>query len=106
MRISFFLLFLAASFLSVSCGDDNDAADCTIGQFNNEVNAAISALNAAGNAWANDPTNSGLCNDFVQAANDYLDSVEKFEGCGVISQADYQAQLQAARDALAQAPPC
>lgn len=99
MKNSFFLILLFAGFLGVACGGD-DASDCTQAQFSTEVNAAINNLNVAGNAYANDPTNTTLCNNFKDAANGYLDAVQKFEGCGVIAQSDYDAQIQAARDAI------
>jgi len=95
----------ALSLCFISCGDD-DPVDCTANQFTTEVNAAITDLNAAASAWANDPTNTTLCNSYVDAANGYLDAVEGFDGCGAISQADYQAQIDQARDALDQLPGC
>lgn len=104
MKNSFFLILLLAAFLGISCGGD-DAADCTQTQFNNEVNAAINNLNAAGQAYVNDQSSSN-CNNFKDAANDYLDAVQRFEGCGVISQADYNQQVQAARDAINSIPGC
>ncbi len=104
MKYALFTLFFTAGFFFMSCGGD-DAADCTQAQFSNEVNAAIDDVNTAGAAWANDPTTAN-CNAFVSAANDYLDAVEGFNGCGAISQSDYQAQVDAARDAINAIPGC
>ena len=101
--LTFSILALSLSF--ISCGDD-DPVDCTVNQFTTEVNAAIVDLNAAASAWVNDPTNTALCNSYVDAANGYLDAVQGFDGCGAISQADYQAQINAAREALDQLPGC
>ncbi len=96
---------LALSLSFISYGDD-DPADCTVNQFTTEVNAAIADLNTAASAWVNDPTNTALCNSYVDAANGYMDAVTGFDGCGAISQADYQAQINTVRDALDQLPSC
>lgn len=104
MKKFLFPALLAICLLFFSCGDD--ASDCTEAQFTSEVNSAINALNAAGTAWGNDPSNSGLCNDYIDAANDYLSAIEGFKGCGVISQSDYDQQIQSARDAINSLPGC
>lgn len=104
MKKYIFSALLATGLLFASCGDD--ASDCTQSEFTNELNSAISALNTAGAAWASDPTNSNLCDNYVDAANNYLDAVEGFKGCDVISQSDYEQQIDAARDAINSLPGC
>ena len=104
MKNSIFTSILFTTLILMSCGSD-DASDCTQAQFSSEVNAAITGVNNAGTAWANDPS-SANCNAFVSAANDYLDVVEGFNGCGVISQSDYDSQIDAARAAINTLPGC
>lgn len=97
--LSRILIFLALGIFSLtisSCGDD-DPADCTAQSFNTAQNAALDDVNNAGAVWANDPTQSN-CDKLKDAANDYIDAIEDLEGCAGISNADYQAALQAARD--------
>ena len=105
MKTLQYLLFAAALILTASCGDDNDPADCTSASFNQEVNAAINDVNAAGQAYANDPSTDN-CNAFKDAANDYLDVVEDLDGCAGISAADYDQALDAARAAVNSIPGC
>ena len=95
----YFVLLLFSGFMMTSCGDD-DPKDCTAAQFNSEVNATITALNTAAQTWANDPTSEN-CNKYKDAANDYLDAVESFDGCAGLNQADFESALNQARDAVA-----
>ena len=84
-----------------SCGDD--AVDCDAASFNSEVNAAINAVNAAGQTWANDPTQEN-CDALKDASNEYLDAVESYEGCDGFNQSDFQQALQQARQAVNDIP--
>ena len=84
-------------FIGAGCGGDD--VSCTVDEFNSEVAAAVNDLNTAGQTWANDPSTDN-CNKWRDAANDYLDAVEKFEGCDVFDQAQYQQAVDLARDAV------
>ena len=94
------LLFVAV--LSISCSSNN-AADCSASQFNSEVTAAAQQLSLAAQAWS---TNPAACTEFVAAANNYLNAIESFDGCGAIAQSDYDAQIDAARAAINSLPAC
>ena len=94
-------MFIGAALLG-ACGSDG-GADCTAQQFSNEVNDAIDDVNAAGQVYANDPT-TGNCNAFKNAANNYLNVVEDFDGCAGISQAEYNQAVDAARAAVNSIP--
>ena len=102
MKTLFTLLALFTFVAFMSCGGD-DLADCTSNDFAQMVNAEIAALNAAGNAWANDPSQAN-CDAFKDAARDYLDAVEDLDGCAGVSQAEYDAAVASARDAVDQIP--
>ena len=91
-----YLTFLCLLFLTVSC---SDSVDCDANGFANAVNAEIQKLNDALQAYVNDPTESN-CEAWTDAAEDYLDAVEDFSDCDELDQAQYQQQLQQARDAL------
>ena len=104
MKNTIIAILFASIFVMISCGDD--AADCTVQSYNSEVQSGIANINAAIQALNSDPTNSGLCDDFVDAANDFLDAMENFEGCDVIPQADYQVQLDQARQIVNDSSGC
>ena len=73
--------------------------ECTVEEFNSEIGDAISALNVAGQTWAMDPSTEN-CDKWREAANDYLDAVEDFDGCDVFDQTQYQQAVDQARDAV------
>ncbi len=102
MKKSILSSLVFASLLFMSCSS-NDVADCTGSQFSSDVGAAAQNLSAASQAWAANPA---LCSEFVAAANDYLDVVESFSGCGAVSQTNYDAQVAAARAAISSLPAC
>jgi hypothetical protein len=91
-----YLSFLFLLFVAVSCGD---SVDCDANSFANEINAEIQNLNNALQSYINDPTESN-CEAWTRAAEDYLDAVDDYSDCDELDQAQYQQQLQQARDAL------
>ena len=96
--ISIFAVLFSIS--SIGCGDD--AADCTVNAYNSAISSAVNNYNAAVQAWVNDQSQEN-CDAIKDAGQEYLDAVEDFDGCDVIPQADYNAAIQAARDAINQA---
>ncbi len=98
-----FVFLFALSLALSSCGGD-DGVDCNSSEFNSIINQEVAAVNAAGQAWATDPTTEN-CNAFKQAAQDYISAVEDFGNCNDISQTDYNMAIQAAREA-ANSIPC
>ena len=83
--IKFLLFFLAMGFMVVACGDDdpNDGnVDCNdSNSLYSEIADEAQTFSDALTAWVNDPTNTGLCNDFKDAAQEYLNALKALEDC-------------------------
>ena len=83
--LRFFLFFMVFGLLAISCGDDDPDdgnVDCNnANSVNAELMDEINAWTAAASAWANDPTDPGLCNDYKDATLDYLNALRALEDC-------------------------
>ena len=80
MKNLLLLAFVAISMTFVSCGDDDvDCSDETA------LEAAIedetTDLLTTGTAYAQDPTNSDLCNAYADAINAYVDAISPYREC-------------------------
>ena len=87
MKFSFLSLLLGLALLS-SCGDD--AVECDVNSFNNQVQSWVADLNTAVQAYANEQTEEN-CNAWKDAANTYLDQVQDFSTCDQFDQGQYNA---------------
>jgi hypothetical protein len=100
-------LFLAGVMLfSFGCsGDDDDGmADVNCGQnwFTAEsVQNAVSNFSNAASAYGMNPTTEN-CNEYKDAANDYIDVLESFRSCAVDQGvlAEWEQNFNEARDSI------
>ncbi len=105
--LKFFLFFLAMGFMIVACGSDDPDdgnVDCNnANSVNAEIRDELEAFNAAVSAWINDPSNTALCNDYRDAALDYLDALKALEDCADDAGvgADWRLNIDSAEQALA-----
>lgn len=79
-----------------SCGDD---VDCNPNNFATQVNAQVQNYNNALQNYIDNSTDEN-CNLLRDAARDYKNTVEDFKDCGELDQAQYQAQLTQANNAV------
>ena len=98
MKKILILLGFAGTMMFASCGDDTPSVTCSYDNLNAAINTAIDDLNAAITAFNNENSEEN-CQAIRDAANDYIDAIEEFDGCAEIAVADYEEALQAARDA-------
>ena len=97
LKFKFLFILCAACFSITSCGDDD--IDC---DNNTEVNAALDRVINASNAFVADPTNTDLCNEFVDANEDFLQLARDFEECVPASDLEaFRNNIQVAEDNLA-----
>lgn len=106
----FALLFITLPLLFTACGDDEDGSGagaltpfgrpCTTVGFSEALNEAVTNLSNAATAFSMDATTAN-CEAYRNAANAYLDTVEDFEDCAAINQAEFQQSLEDAREAVA-----
>ena len=98
---NYFPLFVVGFLFLLSCGDD--PVTCDQNSFVNDINAEITDLNNAIQAYGTEQT-SDNCNAWKDAAQNYLDAVERYDSCDGLDQAQFQDALQQARDAVNSIP--
>jgi hypothetical protein len=91
---------LAVLVIGYGCkDDDDDPVGCN---WASEVQDEANALTDAATAYANDPNNSVLCQNYKDAFNDYLDALEDHKECAALSgqQDELQDAIDQSRDSL------
>ena len=93
-------LMLGFVVVGYGCKDDND--DPTGCNWASEVQDEATALSEAATAYANDPNNSVLCQNYKDAFNDYLNVLEDHKECAALNgqQDELQTAIDDARDSL------
>ena len=79
MKNLFFLALVAISMSFASCGDDVDCNDEAA--FQAEIETELDALITTAFAYAFNPTDSDLCNDYKDAINAYIKAIEPYRDC-------------------------
>lgn len=101
----FFISVLIISILGFSgCNKDDDDIDdgpCST-NWALAVQDEANAWSSAATAYGTNPTAEN-CNAYKQAGNDYLDALEPFDNCAVLTgqqRAEWQAAIDAARESI------
>lgn len=110
-ELKLLIFLLVSSSILISCGSDEDddpsGFECTsVAAINSQLENELNALNAATEAYTNDPGNSAKCTAWKNAYFDYIDALEGFENCYIElgQQTTFQQSIDAAQAAIASIP--
>jgi hypothetical protein len=85
MRKTIFSFTLLATFALASCGGKDNSCSTS------KISDAAEKVSDAGIAYTSDPTNTQKCQDYKDAVDDYLETVD---GCPDVSQEQIDAVKQ------------
>ena len=98
-----FVLFSTLIYLGVvstSCGDSEPT--CSEAAFNEDLNNETEQINEALTAFSLDPTNPSVCNDYIDALENFVDELERYRSCAeeLGELADFNEGLNEARQSI------